>query len=608
MLRFANPNQLTFALGPVLPAGDRDFVLTLGDRTFATSDATISTGGAGMSFTWANPALSWSVSQSVTASLSEAGTAEADPPPALLKAVVSGDRMGLTFDEPLASGSVPAAGAFMVEVAGVARGVTGVSVLASTVELTLASAVTAGQTVTVGYTPPAANWLRDAEGNGVKAFSGQAVEHSATGLPKQFTTESTTGTPPAEPTSASAVSGPGHQQITVAWAGAGAALTGWKVQHAAHGTTTFTDSTGCVNKTSERSCVITGLTAATSYDLRLWLQGGTGNRRLMRANDVVARDANPPALSTATVNGTSLVLTYDEALSGSAPPKAAFTVTVAGANRTVDTVTLSGMAVSLTLASAVAVGEAVTVSYRRADAGAQPLRDSTGNRSVDLTNRTVTNNTPPAVSVSASTTTLAESKGATFIVRLDGPTGQAVTVDYALTGTATHGTDYTSSPAAATGTLTFAAGTTQQLITLAAEADNVDEPDETVVLTLSNVSTNAMLGTPSTTQLSIADYVPTPGVAEVVTLEVVSNPGPDLMYAPGDTVRVALTFSEAVNVGLEGTAPARRTASPGSSSRWTRRWARGAPSTRAAAAATGWCSPTPSRRGTWCRRAVRRPA
>ena len=55
-------------------------------------------------------------------------------------------------------------------------------------------------------------------------------------------------------------------------------------------------------------------------------------------------------------------LTFGEALDeDSAPAASAFTVTVAENARTVDAVSVSGSAVTLTLASAVASGETVTV-------------------------------------------------------------------------------------------------------------------------------------------------------------------------------------------------------------------------------------------------------
>ena len=81
--------------------------------------------------------------------------------PTLQSLAVSGATLTLTFNENLDPGSVPAASAFAVTVAGAARAVSAVAVAGSKVTLTLASAVTAGQAVTLAYTAPSANPLRD---------------------------------------------------------------------------------------------------------------------------------------------------------------------------------------------------------------------------------------------------------------------------------------------------------------------------------------------------------------------------------------------------------------------------------------------------------------
>ena len=71
----------------------------------------------------------------------------------------------------------------------------------------------------------------------------------------------------------------------------------------------------------------------------------------------------------------------------------------------------------------------------------------------------------------------------TFAVTLSPSSGKAVTVGYATAnGTATAGSDYV----AASGTLTFAAGTTTQNINVVVTGDNTVEPSETVLVNLSN--------------------------------------------------------------------------------------------------------------------------
>ena len=75
-----------------------------------------------------------------------------------------------------------------------------------------------------------------------------------------------------------------------------------------------------------------------------------------------------------------------------------------------------------------------------------------------------------------------------FSVTLSAASEKQITVAYAMgTGTATAGEDYT---ALAAGTLTFAPGTTSQTLAVSIIGDEPDEPDETVVITLSD-PTNA---------------------------------------------------------------------------------------------------------------------
>ena len=109
-------------------------------------------------------------------------------------------------------------------------------------------------------------------------------------------------------------------------------------------------------------------------------------------------DAVTPSLldsDAAAVSGSKLTLSYDELLDGSSTPSAGdFRVTVAGKERGVTTVAVTGNAVTLALASPVVQGEAVTVSFSATGPGtAQPIRDPAGNESIAFTNRAVTNRT-----------------------------------------------------------------------------------------------------------------------------------------------------------------------------------------------------------------------
>ncbi len=93
----------------------------------------------------------------------------------------------------------------------------------------------------------------------------------------------------------------------------------------------------------------------------------------------------------------------------------------------------------------------------------------------------------------------------TITVARTGATNAAVTVDFATAnGTATAGSDYT----ATNGTLAFAEGQLTNTFTLTLLDDSVPESNETVNLLLSNPSTGAALGDPSSAVLTILDNEP----------------------------------------------------------------------------------------------------
>ena len=91
----------------------------------------------------------------------------------------------ITFSEALDTSSVPAPGAFTVKVGGTAEDdPTGVSISGAEVTLTLATALDASQTsVTVDYTKPGSDPLKDAANNEVANFANQAVTSNAPACP-----------------------------------------------------------------------------------------------------------------------------------------------------------------------------------------------------------------------------------------------------------------------------------------------------------------------------------------------------------------------------------------------------------------------------------------
>lgn len=97
--------------------------------------------------------------------------------PKLASAEVNGTKLAMEFNQSLNTGSVPAPGDFAVTVADSGRSVAsgGVAISGKRVTLTLSSAVTVGQTVTVSYTKPTAMPLENTANVDVETFGAQRV-------------------------------------------------------------------------------------------------------------------------------------------------------------------------------------------------------------------------------------------------------------------------------------------------------------------------------------------------------------------------------------------------------------------------------------------------
>ena len=154
------------------------------------------------------------------------------------------------------------------------------------------------------------------------------------------------------------------------------------------------------------SAVAVGETVTVSYTkpaIGATLQDPAGNAVATFSARAVTNntpDTTEPTVSSAAVIRTTLTVTFNENLAtGSTPAGNAFSVSArpaGGTARTIagtSTVSVSGATATVTLASAVAGGETVTVSYTRPATGAR-LQDPAGNAVASFTNERVTNNTP----------------------------------------------------------------------------------------------------------------------------------------------------------------------------------------------------------------------
>ena len=168
------------------------------------------------------------------------------------------------------------------------------------------------------------------------------------------------------------------------------------------GGTTQTTTGAAIDSTNSTKVEITLMTAFLSTDTNITVEldadavadvPGNGIDAVSSMAVSLVDNTAPTFVSAGTNDTDEVVLTYSEALdTGSQPATSAFTVEVGGEDRGVDTVAISGRAVTLTLtlASAFRPGDALTVSY--AKPGSNPIKDAANNEAVSLAETTVTNN------------------------------------------------------------------------------------------------------------------------------------------------------------------------------------------------------------------------
>ena len=305
--------------------------------------------------------------------------------PVLRSATTTALALALIYDEDLDIDSEPAPSAFTVAVDGASRAVTGVSVVGTKVLLTLAPAVRAGDLLTVSYTVPAMNPLRDEASNPAAAFSDHPV------------TNETPATVPDAPSSLAAA--PGDGSVTLRWTASahdgGSAVTGHQYrQKTTGGFGGWQDiALSAPGEANATSYPVTSLANGTTYTFQVQAVNAEGESAESNQASATpdATDTTAPVLRSATTTALALALTYDENLdTGSEPAPSAFTVTVNGATRAVTGVSV-GAKVLLTLASAVRAGETVTVSYTVPVTN--PLRDEASNPAAPFADHPVTNET-----------------------------------------------------------------------------------------------------------------------------------------------------------------------------------------------------------------------
>ena len=341
-----------------------------------------------------------------------------DTAPVLSSASVNGATLTLTYGEALDGSSRPAAGDFTVAGGNSARTVSNVAMSGRAVTLTLDPAVEHGETgIRVSYRP-GANPIQDAAGNDAARLSNEPVTNNTgdTTAPAVSRVE-ITSRPERHATYAA-----GQEIAVTVTFGETVVVTGTPRLRLNVGgvnrTANYRSQTGAavlfVYRVADGESDADGVSIAAD-SVTGTIRDGADNNAVL-THDGLAADAGhkvdgvKPVFESASVNGTTLTLTYGEALDGRSTPVAlAFTVNVAGSGRAVSRVAVSGTAVTLTLDPPVTPGQTVRIAYRTP--GANPIHDAVGNDARPLTNRAVENNTLDTTAPRVSRVAIASNPG-----------------------------------------------------------------------------------------------------------------------------------------------------------------------------------------------------
>ena len=456
--------------------------------------------------------------------------------PAFLSAAVNAAALTLTYGEALDEGSRPAPGDFTVQVDGSGRSVSGVSVSGRVVTLTLASVVAHDETVTVSYSP-GANPIRDVPGNDAEALSRKAVTNETPDTTSP--TVSSVEIPSTPPDNRDTYAIGDVIEVTVTFSET-VVVTRTPRMRLRVGSRNRT--AGYLRGSGAAALVFSYEVALGDEDTdgvsiaagRIDRNGGTikdeADNDAVLDHEAVAPQAGHkvdgvrPAFLSAAVDGSSLTLTYGEALDGgSRPAPGDFTVEVGGTGRSVSAVSVSGSVVTLTLDPAVEHGDTgIRVNY---SPGTRPIRDAVGNDALALSNRSVTNTTgaPPSVTLQLMPTSISENgRSATVTARLSHASGETTTVTVSATAvTPAVSGDFSLS---SNKTLTIGAGQAASTgtVTITANNNGVDAPNKTVMVMGTASNSEGVTG-PSDETLTITDDDATPVITTAALILVAEN-------------------------------------------------------------------------------------
>ena len=489
---------------------------------------------------------------------------ETDPPavdpsdttaPSLASATVDGADLVLTYSEALDAGSEPAVSAFSVSVTDSVTSTTStpavstVEVTGADVVLTLGAAVRFGDTVTVSYTVPD-------EANGEAVIEDLAGLNAAA-LASQSVTNATAEAADATLSALGLTVGADAVSLTPAFDAAESTYSASVVNEVTSVTVTAaaTDSRASVALPTDDDTVTGGVqvdldVGANTVTVTVTAEDGstTGAYTVTVSR---ADETDPPQLTSATVDGAELVLTYSETLdSSSKPATSAFAVSVTDSvtsttsTPAVSTVDVSGAEVTLTLAAGVRNGDTVTVSYTVPDEtnSEAVIQDTAGLNAAALSSQAVTNNTAAASDATLDVLSLADAGGAA--VALSPVFGSPEDT------TSTYTAQVVNEVAVVTVTATGA--DTRAAVVIAPADSDADTEHHQAALAAALTEASDTTVTVTVT----AEDTTTTGAYTITVTRAPDTTAPSLSTATVDGTELTLTYSEALDTASEPAASA----------------------------------------------------
>ena len=285
---------------------------------------------------------------------------------------------------------VPASSAFTVLVNSVPRTVNSIAISGSKVQLTLSSPVVYGNIVSVAYTKPFTNALQTPSGGQAASFTSQTVTNNvAPPTPPIYVSSSIQNATPGLLELVYSLSLANIVPVTSAFTVkvnsvirtvSSVTISGTKVQLILSSPVVYGD------------IITVDYTKPSTNPLQTASGGQAASFIAQAVTNNVASITIPIYISSSIENATPslLVVTYNMTLANLVPAASAFSVNVNSALRAVNTVTVTGTKVQLTLASPVVYGDLVTFSYTKP--ASNPLQTVSGGQAVSIITQAVTNN------------------------------------------------------------------------------------------------------------------------------------------------------------------------------------------------------------------------